>query len=136
MFLSDDEKNAGWISRDEIAYSPRIQLPDRVPHGICGGFDEWYVFEAPFDLGKLVRGNIFDAPLEPGLTSVFVNFGGFAFHDPGMQVLIDLFWKQLDWVQPESFIADGSPFLNFVSRNKDLFVVVRQALIDPDPASA
>jgi hypothetical protein len=60
-----------------------------------------------------------------------VNFGrSFALHDPEMTTLVSLFWKQLDWIQPESYIADADIFLTFVSRNEDIFVAVRNALSD------
>ena len=60
-----------------------------------------------------------------------MNFGpGFALHSPEMVALVSLFWKQLDWIQPESYIADADMFLTFVSRKEDTFVAVRNALSD------
>jgi hypothetical protein len=73
------------------------------------------------------QGNVFDAPLQSGSVAVFVNFGGFNLHDPGIQPLSDLFWTQLESIRPESFIADGD-FLNFVSRDQELFAAVCAAL--------
>jgi hypothetical protein len=32
---------------------------ERLPDG-CAGFNEWYVFNSPFDLGELWHGNVFD----------------------------------------------------------------------------
>ena len=104
-----------------------------MPHGKCGGFDEWYVFESPFDLRELWHGNVFEAPLTSGQVSTFVNFLGFALHNPEVEDLVSLFWKQLDWIQPESYIADGNAFLTFVTRDKDLFAAVRHALSDLAP---
>lgn len=135
MALTDAEKRLGWRSRNEIAYSPLVQsLHDcrtkRVPDG-CAGFNEWYVFNSPFDLGELWHGNVFEAPIMPGQVCTFVNFGpGFALHNPEMASLVSLFWKQLDWIQPESYIADADMFLTFVSRNEDIFAAVRNALGD------
>jgi hypothetical protein len=89
------------------------------------------VFSSPFDLGELWHGNVFEAPITPGQVCRFVNFGpGFALHNPEMWSLVSLFWKQLDWIQPESYIADADMFLTFVSRNEDIFVSVRNALSD------
>ena len=60
-----------------------------------------------------------------------MNFGpGFALHNPEMASLVRLFWKQLDWIQPESYIADADVLLTFVSRNEDVFAAVREALSD------
>jgi hypothetical protein len=98
----------------------------------CAGFDEWYVLESPLDLGQVWKGNsVFEAPLNRGQVSVIDNFLGFSLHDPSvqaMQALADLFWKQLECIHPESYIADGEPYLNFVSRDQLLFAAVRQAL--------
>jgi hypothetical protein len=135
MALTDAEKRDGWRSRNEIAYSPKIQSAgdcrtERLPDG-CAGFNEWYVFNSPFDLGELWHGNVFEAPITPGQVCRFVNFGpSFALHDPEMATLVSLFWKQLDWIQPESYIADADIFLTFVSRNEDIFVAVQNALSD------
>jgi hypothetical protein len=76
-------------------------------------------------------GTAFEAPMTPGQVCTFVNFGpGFALHNPEMASLVSLFWKQLDWIQPESYIADADMLLTFVSRNADIFVAVRNALND------
>ena len=40
---------------------------------------------------------------------------------------MDLFWMQLELIQPESFIADGS-LLNFVTCDGQLFATVSAAL--------
>jgi hypothetical protein len=88
-------------------------------------------FRSPFDLGELWHGNVFEAPITQGQVCTFVNFGpGFALHNPEMVDLVSLFWKQLDWIQPESYIADADMLLTFVSRNEDIFVAVRNALSD------
>jgi hypothetical protein len=140
MELTDEEKRAGWRSRNGIAYSPQIQSAEdcrteRSPGG-CAGFNEWYVFNEPFDLGELRHGNVFEAAMTPRQVYRFVNFGpGFALHDPEVARLVDLFWKQLDWIQPESYIADADVFLTFVSRNEEIFAAVRDALSDTAPDS-
>ncbi|SRR6266700_377015 len=71
--LSSQEKAAGWGTRSGIAYSPLIESVGALPER--GGFDEWYVFGAPVDLGEKGQGNIFEAPLLAGQVEVFVNFG-------------------------------------------------------------
>ena len=135
MALTDAEKRDGWRSRNEIAYSSEIQYAENVrterSPGGCAGFNEWYVSNSPFDLGEIWHGNVFEAPITPGQVCRFVNFGpGFALHNPEYLRLVSLFWKQLDWIQPESYIADTDMLLTFVSRNEDIFVAVRNALSD------
>lgn len=126
VFLpSDDEKAAGWESRGKIAYSPQVQSIDSLPRD---GYDEWYVFASPSDLGNShIEENIFELPQERRQVNVFVNYGGFALHRPEMKDLTSLFWQQLEWVQPESYIGDGN-FLNFVSTNKAAFAAIREAI--------
>jgi hypothetical protein len=64
-----------------IAYSPLIRSVGTLPER--GGFDEWYVFGTPVDLGEKGRGNVFEAPLSAGQVEVFVNFAkGFDLHQP------------------------------------------------------
>ena len=123
--LNDEEKQLGWESRNGIAYSPEIQSVEKLPHE---WYDEWYVFKAPTDLGKLWQGNVFEVPLQYGHVATFVNFGGFSLHDPVLQDLADLFWKQLEVIRPESYIADGD-FLNFVSCDRELFAAVRTTFV-------
>jgi hypothetical protein len=130
LTFTEEEKLAGWESRNDIAYGPQVQSPLTIQHGKCGGFDEWYVFDSPHDLGKIWRDNVFEAPITPDQVSVFVNFGTFELHNPDVEDLTSIFWKQLDWIQPESYIADGFSFLTFVTREEGLFDLVVEALSD------
>jgi hypothetical protein len=130
LSLSDQEMSVGWRSHGGIAYSPRVQSVEKLPHGDCGGFDEWYVFQNLVDLGQVARGNLFQTPLTSGQLHIFVNFGAFGVHDL-TSYLTDRFWAQLGWVNPESYVADGD-YLNFVSRDKHLFDAVHQALSTAD----
>ena len=66
--------------------------------------------------------------MQTGQVAAFVNFGGFSLHDPDMQPLADLFWTQLELIQPESFVADGD-LLNFVTCNEQLFASVYAAFV-------
>ena len=94
-----------------------------------------HVFESPSDLGQLRHGNVFEAPITPAQVAVFVNFLGFALHNPEVRDLVSLFWKQLEWIQPESYVTDEEPFLTFVCRDNTLFTAVREALTDCVPNS-
>jgi hypothetical protein len=92
-------------------------------------FDEWYVFENPVDLGRLVPAsvNLFETPLRADEVHAFVNFGGFALHSPEMEDIVELFWRQFDRIQPESYIAEGD-YLTVVSVDRAHFAAVRQGL--------
>jgi hypothetical protein len=125
-YLPDEqERAAGWDSRGRVAYSPKITNTDHLPRS-PEAYDEWYVFLRPIDLGNShLAENIFAVPQAPGHISVFVNYGGFAFDRP--DDLTELFWKQIEWIRPESYIADGL-YLNFVTANKGLFASIRRAI--------
>ena len=121
---TDKEKAAGWESRGQIAYSPKLESVESLPRA---GWDEWYIFGSPTDLGTSHLGeNVFEVPQERGHVSVLVNYG-FALHDPELKDLATLFWQQIEWIRPESYIADGD-YLNLVSMNKTLFARVRDAV--------
>ncbi len=128
LCLNDEQKAEGWERRKDIAYSPKVTSVDALPRD---QFDEWYVFDTPHDLGQLVPSgrNIFETPLVKGQVQVFVNFLGFAFHCPELEALTTLFWEQFAWIHPETYIADGD-YLTIVSKDKDVFALARQALIN------
>jgi hypothetical protein len=121
---TDNETVAGWQSHEKIAYSPKIQHAKELPRE---GWDEWYIFNDPTDLGTShLQENIFEVPRERGHLSVFVNYC-FALHQPEMESIAILFWQQMHWVRPESYVADND-YLNFVSMNKALFTGVHDAV--------
>jgi hypothetical protein len=123
---TDKETAAGWQSRAKIAYSPKIENAQDVPHE---GFDEWYIFGTPTDLGTShLAENIFEVPHEHGHVSVFVNYG-FALHPPERadKNIITLFWQQITRIRPESYVADND-YLTFVSGNKPVFANVLDAV--------
>lgn len=125
LLLSEEEKASGWESRNNLAYSPRVKEVNDLPRD---GYDEWYVFREPFDLGiSHLAENVFEVPQGQGHLSVFVNYGGFSLSDPKMNDLAELFWQQMECVRPESYIADGV-LLNFACSNRDLFAAIRTAL--------
>ena len=125
LIPTDKETAAGWQSRARISYSPKIENAQDLPHG---GWDEWYIFNAPTDLGTShLAENIFEVPQEEGHVSVLVNYG-FALHPPERSNnLAPLFWEQLARIRPESYVADND-YLTFVSMNKSLFASVRDAV--------
>ncbi len=58
--------------------------------------------------------------------SVFVNYC-LALHRPEMKDLATLFWQQMAWIRPESYVADND-HLTFVTMNKTLFDSIRDAV--------
>ncbi len=128
------EQAAGWNIRGGVAYSSRVTLIDLMVYGPdTPGFDEWYVFDTIPDLGEVIRGNPFNEPLKPGRLMIFVNFPAFALHDSSGLGLADMFWEQIGWVQPESYVADGRDHFTFVSRNAALYQRVLNAF-ENDPS--
>jgi hypothetical protein len=125
LIPTDKETGAGWQSRAKIAYSPKIENAQELPHD---GWDEWYIFNTPTDLGTShLAENIFEVPQEQGHLSVLVNYG-FALYPPERtHQLADLFWPQMARIRPESYVADND-YLTFVSLNKALFARVRDAV--------
>jgi len=124
LALGEKERAAGWENRGKIAYSPKVLAVESLPRA---GWDEWYVLINPTDLGTShLAENIFEMPEAKGQLRVFTNYR-FTLHLPEMNDLAAMFWKQMEWIQPESYIADNE-FLTFVSANKSLFASVRQAV--------
>jgi hypothetical protein len=124
LIPTDSEKADGWESRGQIAYSPKVERVETLPRA---GYDEWYIFGIPTDLGvSHLAENVFEVSQGPGHVSVLVNYC-LALHRPEMKDLATMFWKQIEWIRPESYVAD-SDYLNFVSKNKTLFASVRDAV--------
>jgi hypothetical protein len=121
---TDEETANGWQRRGRIAYSPKIRNAEDVPRG---GWDEWYIFDNPTDLGTShLAENIFEVPQEQGHVSVFVNYG-FALQPLERAGLVDLFWPQIVRLRPESYVSDND-YLTFVSLNRALFANVHEAV--------
>jgi hypothetical protein len=130
---SDTDRARGWSDAGDLAYSPRIQsminLPENSYGRKCSGFDEWYIFqEPPRRLGEVSIENVFTAQIVPGTVFRFINFGGFRPSDPRMESITHLFWRQVEWMQPESYVGDGQQCLVFASRNQKLFESIRDTL--------
>jgi len=131
-WLTNGQKAAGWTQRREIVYSPLLSSVNDVYCQRDGpdtpGFDEWYVFQTPPDLGELQKGNPFEeetAP-RPARPHVFVGMPSAMVHDtdPTCEFIRRMFWAQIDWIQPESHVSDGQDCLTFVTRNPELFELV------------
>jgi hypothetical protein len=107
--LAEQQKSAGWEVRGGVAYSRAIQSTEELFYqrdGLdCPGYDEWYVFETPVDLGEMIMHHPFIGPdtTRPDGAIVFVNYpftidGSDSLYD----VLRELFWEQIERVRPES----------------------------------
>lgn len=134
--LADEDKAAGWEVRDGIAYSPRVQdgvIPRYdFEHHQCSGFDEWYVFDSPKNLGVRYEGDPFQDPPGPGRPFVFVNFLAFRLNteDPSLEFVREWFWQQMDWMKPEAYIGDGVDCTFLVTKDGDLLERVVDYLYD------
>jgi hypothetical protein len=134
-WLTQQQRNAGWQLRAGVAYSKLVQSVEELFYQRDGldspGYDEWYVFGIASDLGEVTMNHPFigSGTARPAQSIVFVNHP-FTISDPGprYQVLRELFWEQVERVQPESYIADGRNCLTFVTRNAKLFEIVRRRL--------
>ncbi len=136
-WLTDAQAAAGWSLRSGMAYSERISSLDELSYQHDGkdypGYDEWYVFSGPSpDLGETLNGNPFSEGNEPqpGRLLVFVGWGAFVLHDPApdMQLINEMFWRQLDWIQPDAYVSDGRDHLTFVCKDEAVFESVHRRL--------
>jgi len=129
-----EEKVAGWTSHGGIAYSPKVEDPQKLPNNI---WDEWYVFESPRDLGVLFpkSTNPFEAEFAVGHVYAFVNgYGGLA----SVEAYAPYFWKQIGWILPHTYIAESDYLLMIVTRDKQLFTAIHAAIseLESQPAPA
>jgi hypothetical protein len=127
------ERLAGWSCRGSGGYSPRIESLDGIVYQRGGpdsaGFDEWWTFESPHDLGEVIRDeNPWDEEVmaRPGRFLAFVNFYFYPDerHRETEHSLWPEFWGQIVKHQPESYISDGE-VVTFVTKNPGLFEAVR-----------
>lgn len=134
--LTEVQQLAGWELRSGLVYSPPLSSTGEVFYQRdgpdCQGWDEWYLFdEKDVDLGELVPrlSNVFEVDRGPRHVMSFVGFPDFlALTDPTWQVITAMLWQQLEWAQPESYVADGMHYLAFITRNPALFEAARDRL--------
>ena len=135
-WLTDKQRLAGWQLRSGIAYSPLLTTRGDLIYQTDGldvpGYDEWYLFETKgADLGEPIKENFFEpinAP-RPGHLLVFVNQLAFTIDPtPDVQFFAEMFWRQLEWIRPESYVSDGQDQLTFLTRNDTFFDTVYERL--------
>jgi hypothetical protein len=122
---TEAERASGWETQDGIAYSPVVTNIESIPRE---NWDEWYVFDQPFRLGRLFPNerNPFADPIASDEICVFVNYD-FRLHDAD-HVLSDLFWEQMHRVRPQTFIAESDHRLTVVTSDKTLFAAAHKAI--------
>ncbi|HEY3703651.1 MAG TPA: hypothetical protein VGL22_01230 [Terracidiphilus sp.] len=128
LALAERDTARGWSSRGGIAYSPMVERAEDLPCQSC--FHEWYVFREPRDLGILVdpKVSLWVSEIARGRVHVFVNYSfGFSLHSSECAAVTEIFWEQMEWIRPESYIADGDQ-LTVVTRNERLIAGVVRAL--------
>ena len=118
-------KVPGWECEGGISYSPRVEAIESLPSDCFLAFSEWYIYDAVTRQGTLCSGNPFETEMVPPNVFAFVNFVGFRPSDDGVG---PLFWRQLEWMRPASYISEGYDRLIFVSRDQALFSSVREKL--------
>jgi hypothetical protein len=124
---SEEDSKAGWSLQGEVMVSPPMYEDLHLP---ANGYDEWYVFDRRIDF--------------PQERQVFVNYGRFSLepvdeqlkrfdssweHDAldWMRPLQDQFWKQMELLNPTSYVAMGEKDL-IVTKNKAFGNALKDAL--------
>lgn len=122
---NSEQVAGGWMNAGGIAYSPKItSLKDLQPEG----WDEWFVFENKVNLGRIADGsNIFESPIKQEEVRRFVNYN-LGLHRAEINSLATLFWKQIETIQPQVYIADSDYHLSIVSSDRALFGAARKAI--------
>lgn len=102
LSVSPEKISRGWRKHSKLALSPLIGDISEVP--LCH-YSEWYVFPSPVT---------FDDYKD------FINYGGFSLELPDFSELQEGFWRQLERLAPESFLAEGDNLI-CVTKDADLF---------------
>jgi hypothetical protein len=103
---SAEEIERGWIFKSGLAYSPQIRTPDDLPHD---QYDEWYIYPWKREINP---------------PEVFINYADFRLRyyaaDIEWHGLLERFWRQMELLQPESYLAEGDSLI-FVTRDAGLY---------------
>jgi hypothetical protein len=135
-WLTETQQARKWRLQGGMAYSPRIATVEELFYQRDGldtpGFDEWYVFDAPRELGEILLGNPSlpeNAP-KPGRLLTFVGWLSFMpdSSDPGSHSPSEMFWRQMEWIRPDVYVSDGDKALNLVCRSRELLDSVCERL--------
>lgn len=102
LSLSESEREQGWRSVGELAYSPRIKDVLEIPFD-C--FDEWLVFTEFTEVSSW----------QP-----IVNYSNFSLLEEDYRSMQTELWSQLEQVKPETYLAEGDRLI-FITRNQTLY---------------
>ncbi len=102
LMLDDEEIAQGWHKYNDLAISSSITDVKSIH---SDQYDEWYIFNSPKTFDNY---------------EVFVNYGGFSLHNPTYKELQERFWQQLEYLTPESFLAEGDHLI-CVTKDVNLF---------------
>jgi hypothetical protein len=102
LSLSPEEVSRGWHKHNKLALSPLIGDVSEVP--LCH-YSEWYIFPSPVTFDDYED---------------FINYGGYSLELPDFGELRERFWRQLERLAPESFLAEGDNLI-CVTKDADLF---------------
>lgn len=123
-WVTEEEVALGWEMRNGVVYSTPVIAVESIE---WGDYDECYVFAGePTDLGTRITGNPFlpENATRPYETHVaLVNFTGWRL-DCNLTsdgTLDQMFWKQMEWTQAESYLAQSGSWMTFVTENLALF---------------
>ena len=114
LTLSEEQKQAGWVRRGDLVYSPKLLSLEEV-HG--GEFDEWYLFEQP---------------MAEQWPDVFVNDWGWSLaptEDTAIRTFQASFWRLLERIRPETYIADGNTLI-VATRSRQTAGAIEKAFVD------
>lgn len=123
---------SGWFygEGNEVVYHSHFSDLNTLPiiREAEEGWQELYTFSRSVDLGTLHQGNLFENDPQKRKLSRIVNLYGFSLHHSQMKSISDIFWSQLDWIKPDSYLSDGLEHLTFVTREKKLFADALKSL--------
>ncbi|HWQ46473.1 MAG TPA: hypothetical protein VN376_06375, partial [Longilinea sp.] len=105
LIPTPEEEKQGWRNYGKVTCSPRITNISSIPYI---QFDEWYIFQAPVSPSQFIQ------------AQVFVNYCEFSLHQPKSVDLQDKFWRQIDQIKPEAYLAEGDHLI-YVTKNKNHF---------------
>lgn len=102
LTLAPEEIEQGWRKHNKLALSPPISDVAYIPKD---QYDEWYVFTSPATFENY---------------EVFVNYGGFSLESSDFAEFQERFWRQLERLVPETFLAEGDNLI-CVTRNEPFY---------------
>lgn len=118
---------SGWRVEGEVTHSPLIRTIRELEF-LRGDFDseyynECYVFCERKLLGPRYRGDFFQFDEASGELQVFVNLLAFNLADCDEGIL-EGFWRQMERVAPQTYIAEGEGVLSVASKDQALIAKI------------